>query len=347
MEILTDYKNCEAWDKFVADNTSPASFLQSWEWGEFNNKILGNQIQRWAMIDDGELKIVFMLIKKSLPADKFYWYCPRGLIWKKDYQNKRVLAYPKIIEQVNQEIKGAVFMRTCPPSQFQEHISGFLKRLGFKKPKILIHSKEPDKTLILDLTKSTEDLLKKMHPKTRYNIRLAEKKGITIRELATEKDIDIFYKLSAETAKRDKISIYSKNYYSKLINFLTANETGLKLKLYLVEYQNKPLAAALVIYFGQTATYLHGASSGEHRNLMPNYLIQWQAIKDAKNAGMKIYDFWGVSEENKTWAGITRFKRGFGGREMKFIGTWDYVLDKKWYYILRLLKIIKKIIPKK
>ena len=348
MEIITDYKRKKEWNDFVVENSYPASFLQSWEWGDFNHKILANQIQRWAVVDAGELKMIFTFIKKDLPFGRSYYYCPRGLIWKKDYRDQRTTSYPKVLERLRQELKSAVFMRTCPPSLYQGYIYGFLKRLGFKKPQILTHSKEPGKTLILDLAESENELLSQMHHKTRYNIRLAGKKGVKVRELTpkTEQtDIDIFFKLSKETAKRDNIQIYSKDYYAQLIKYFIDNDLDIKLKLYIAEFNNEPLSAMIVIYFGQTATYLHGASSGEHRNLMPNYLIQWQAIKDAKNFAMQTYDFWGISEQNKAWAGITRFKKGFGGRIITFMGAWDYVLNKRWYNLFRVLKLIKKLSP--
>lgn len=347
MEINTNYKDKQKWNKFVAKNSWPASFLQSWEWGEFNQKILGNQIQRWAVVEDKILRISLMLIKKSLPGGRFYYYCPRGLIWQKEYRDKRVNHYGDIIKKIKTELEGAVFMRTCPPTEFKEYMHGFMQRFGFNKPKVLVHTKEPGKTLILDLNKSLEELSKNMHYKTRYNIRLAEKREVKIRQLQNstkQKDIDIFYKLTKETAERDKIHIYTKDYYTQLINYLMENN-DIELKLYLAEHNNKPLSAAIVIYFGKTATYLHGASSNQQRNLMPNHLMQWQMIKDAKQAGMQTYDFWGISEKNPHWAGITRFKKGFGGKVVTFLGSWDYILDKKWYRLFKIMKILKKIIP--
>ena len=346
MEIITHYQNKQIWNKFVASNSWPASFLQSWEWGEFNEKILENEIQRWAIFDKNELRIILMLIKKPVAANKYYYYCPRGLIWQKEYQDKRVNLYGALLKKLKIELKDAVFLRTCPPAEFKNYMHGFMQRFGFSKPKILIHTKEPGKTLILDLTKSQKEILAEMHHKTRYNIRLAEKKGVKVREMnkmTRLNDIGLLYNLLKQTGKRNKIHIYDKNYYAKLINYFTDNDESLKLKLYVAEYKNKPLAAMLVVYFGHTATYLHGASGDEHRELMPNHLIQWTAINQAKEAGMEVYDFLGISDKNPHWKGVTRFKKGFGGRTITFLGTWDYVLDKKWYKIFRLLKIFKKI----
>jgi len=348
IKITTNYQDKEKWDKFIVENSNPASFLQSWAWGEFNKDILENEIQRWALTDKNFLKVILMLIKKSLPGGRFYYYCPRGLIFKKDYTTKRINAYVILLRKIKQEIKNIIFIRLMPPYKFKEYMFGFIIRLGFIKPKILTHSKEPGKTLILDLTKDKETLLKEMHHKTRYNIRLAEKKGVIIREMnkkTLKTDIDIFYNLTQTTAKRDKINVYDKSYYSKIINYFFENKQNIKLKLYTAENEGKSLAAIMIIYFGNTATYLHGASDNTSRNLMPNYLLQWRAIQDAQQAGYKIYDFWGISEHNKEWAGITKFKKGFGGQIITFMGSWDYVINKPWYNLFRILKIIKKLIP--
>jgi len=348
MHIVTNYQDKKKWNRFVAKYSNPASFLQSWEWGEFNQKILGNQIQRWAVMDNDNLKITFMLIKKFLPNGRFYYYCPRGLIYQKAYADQRIKTYIILLKKIKLDLKEAVFIRLVPPYSFKDYMFGFIQRLGFIKPKILIHTKEPGKTLVLDLTKNEAELLKDMHHKTRYNIHLAIRRGVTIRSttpVSLAKDIDIFYNLTQITGKRDKISVYHKDYYTKLINYFFDSQSDLKLKLYIAEFKNKPLAAIMVFYFGNTATYLHGASNNRNRNLMPNYLLQWQAIQDAQKNGLTIYDFWGISEKNKHWAGITRFKKGFSGQVITFLGSWDYVLDRRWYNLFNLMKIIRRALP--
>ncbi|NMB48389.1 peptidoglycan bridge formation glycyltransferase FemA/FemB family protein [Candidatus Kuenenbacteria bacterium] len=345
MEILTNYQNKDEWDKFVAENTSPASFLQAWDWGEFNKQALGYELARWVVREDEEIRIVAQGIKKSLPFNQHYLYCPRGLVWRKDYSDKRALAYGEILKKLQSEVGDKIFLRTCPPYEYKEYVTGFIKRLGFQAPKILTHSQEPESTILLDLTKSEEELLEAMHPKTRYNIRLAEKKEIKIKFPISnfQFPINTFYKLSEETAKRNGIKIYEKNYYEKLIGYFGAGDKNIKLKLYFAEHQGKPLATILAIYFGNTATYLHGASANEGRELMANYLLQWTVIKDAKRDGYQLYDLWGANENNASWAGITRFKKGFGGTEYRFLGTWDYVLRPGWYNMMRVMRGLNQI----
>ncbi|HRY63020.1 MAG TPA: peptidoglycan bridge formation glycyltransferase FemA/FemB family protein [Patescibacteria group bacterium] len=357
MEIITNYNNKKEWDQFVVDNTSPASFLQSFDWGEFNKEMLGYKIERTAFLDDGEMRVAVQGIDRPLPLGQRYIYCPRGLVWDKEYSDKRAAAYGKILEKGRSDLKDRVFLRVNPPYEYKDYVVGFLGRVGFQKPKILTHSQEPGSTILIDLTKSEEELLEAMHPKTRYNIRLAEKKGVKIKfPISPGLDkrsgagnfqfpINTFYKLSEETAGRNKIKIYEKEYYEKLIGFFGDNSKDMKLKLYFAEYEGKALGTIMAVYFGDTATYLHGASSNDSRDLMPNYLLQWTAMKEAKQAGYKIYDLWGASEENEAWAGITRFKKGFGGTEYRFLGTWDYVLRPGWYNMMRGMRLIRKMIP--
>lgn len=348
MEIKTTFTDKKIWDQFLIDNLTPTPFLQSWDWGEFNEQVLGNKIERWSLYDNNELKMVGMVIEKELPKQKKYWYCPRGVVWAKDYMDKRALGYGEIFKKVKKNFQDKIFLRVLPPYEKQDHLIGFAKRLGLSKPQILLHSEEPKETIVLDLNQGIDDLLKNTKQKTRYNIRLAQKKGVIVRRATKEtlsNDLDIFYTLSKTTANRNKIKIYEKSYYEKLLNWFWEKDNT-NIKFYVAEKDGSPLAAIIVLYFGTTATYLFGASDDEARNLMPNYLLQWTAITEAKENGMTIYDFWGISEDKQAWSGITKFKRGFGGREIEYLGTWDYVLDKKWYRIFTLLKKIKKLIGK-
>jgi len=346
MELTNKFEDKQVWNQFIWHNTNPASFLQSFDWAKFNQQALGNNVKRLAILDNNQLEMVTMAVKKTLPCKQSFWYCPRGPVWNKDHLVKRTQSYGPIIKRMNQDFKGSIFLRTSPPYITRSHTPGFIKRLGFRIPKILVHTKEPTTTTILDLTKTEDQLLANMHQKTRYNIRLAQKKKINIRTATSQtlnKDIDIFINLNKDTAKRNKIHTHSQDYYKKLINFFFSGQHDIKLKLYTAELDQKPLASIIVIYFGQTATYLHGASSTQGRQLMAGYLIQWQAMQDAKQANMATYDLWGIDDTNPKWAGITKFKKGFGGQTINYQGTWDYVFNKKWYTVFRIIRLIKKI----
>ena len=188
----------------------------------------------------------------------------------------------------------------------------------------------------MDLDKGEEELLKSMHQKTRYNIRLADKKGVKIKFNKSDKDLDSFWQLLQETTNRDKFSAHSKSYYQEMLSLDNVY-------LALAEYEGEVLAANIIMPWGNTTTYLHGASSNKFRNVMAPYLLQWETIKKAKKEGFQYYDFWGIAPEGsskeKSWAGITRFKRGFGGKEIKYLGTYDFIVNSFWY---RLYELVRK-----
>lgn len=349
MQII-EYKDSPSqWNKFVIDNSSPASFLQSFEWGEFNRDVLGREIIRWAVVDEhGQIQAVIQAIKRFLSLGQYFYYCPRGIVYSRQSKVSWAQIFKLIIAKVKSKRGHAIFVRVNLPYDFVDYKDSFLSRIGFIKPKILSHLKEPGKTLVLDLEQSPEDLLKKMHPKTRYNIRLAERKGVKIKVIEHDpkyQHIDIFYQLMEETAERDRIKIYSKAYYQDMFKYFSNPQQEFHVKQYQAEFEGQVLSSIMLVYFGDTVTYLHGASANQGRNLMPNHLIQWQAICDAKKAGFKLYDFWGISERNPLWAGITRFKKGFDGKIISYLGTWDLVLHRTWYQVFYLFKLIKHLIP--
>jgi len=185
---------------------------------------------------------------------------------------------------------------------------------------------------MLDLHKDEDDLLLEMHQKTRYNIRLARKKGVKLVE-GDITDLDVFYNLISDTYNRKNITVYNKEYYKKLMTNFS------KAKIFLAKFQDKVLCANLILFYNDTATYLHGGSSQENKNLMAPHLLQWEVIKIAKEQGYKYYDFWGVDE--KKWPGVTRFKKGFGGFEVNYPGTFDLITNDPWYCLYKMVKKFK------
>ncbi len=343
-----------------------SNFLQSWEWGEFQ-KSLGRKIWRFG-IEEKRLISSALVIENKLPLGRSYFYCPRGPAFsnfqfsifppaspeatpasqaKRCGRAKRWRAgnfQKKIWPILFSKIKGitrkekAVFFRFDYP---------YLKLPKFLKDKVVQSPRDvqPRSTLILDLTKSEEEILAEMKPKTRYNIRLAQRKGVVVRQGVGQKDLDLFLSLVKETSRRDGFKIHPEFYYQKMVDFLGTE--GL-LKIFLAEFKGKVLAANLVLFLGKRATYLHGASSNEYRNVMAPHLLQWEQILEAKRRGCKEYDFWGIRTEsriknqelrdNETWEGISRFKKGFGGNEVNYAGTYDFILDNFWYKIYRFIR---------
>ncbi|MHB9151288.1 MAG: lipid II:glycine glycyltransferase FemX [Spirochaetales bacterium] len=199
----------------------------------------------------------------------------------------------------------------------------------------------PD-TVILDIEKTEEAILGAMKPKWRYNIKLAEKKGVEVSEEGMEA-LDVFYSLYGETAKRDGIAIHPLSYYRTLFE-MGENSRGFegetipKLSLWVARHEGRPIASIITLFFGKRATYLYGASSGEKRNLMPAYALQWRAIQAARAEGCVDYDFFGIPPDDSPdhpMAGLYLFKTGFGGRIAHRVGCVDYPASPLAYALFR------------
>jgi lipid II:glycine glycyltransferase (peptidoglycan interpeptide bridge formation enzyme) len=187
-------------------------------------------------------------------------------------------------------------------------------------------------TVLLDLTPSEEELLARMKQKTRYNIRLAQKKGVVVRT-GTLNDLPMLYKMYAETSVRDGFVIRDEGYYQTVWSlFLNSSEpSGEPL---IAEVDDEAVAAIFVFYFASRAYYVYGMSRNAHREKMPNYLLQWEAIKRAKVRGCTLYDLWGAPEvfdESDSLWGVYRFKEGLGGKVVRTLGAWDFTPNPLWY----------------
>lgn len=315
------------------------SFLQTTEWLNFQ-KSLGRKVWRF---DNGVIRA--NIIRHDLPFKKSYIYIPHG----------PELNFDKIKSGVSNELKNfinhikdgskkerAIFIKMEP---FYDTIPELLYQAGIKIKK---SSKDiqPHKTVIMNLELIQEELLSRMHHKTRYNINLAEKKNLTFKE---SEDVRTFWNLLKKTAKTDNFSTHSFEYYKQLLEFFSAKsmhlggsalggKNDLETRLFLVEYESRPVAGAIIMQYEGTAYYLHGASDREYRNLMAPYLMHWEIIKKYKADGCHYYDFWGV-DANK-WPGVTRFKLSFGGDTVEHPGSFDLPISKIWYLIYKITRKI-------
>lgn len=197
---------------------------------------------------------------------------------------------------------------------------------------------QPPDTVLVDLTPQPEEILARMKSKWRYNIRLAEKKGVEVRRCGAEA-IDAFYSLYETTSRRDGIAIHRKGYYQDLLRRSQAScPTDARVDLYVASYQDEPLAAIITLFAEGEAVYLYGASSNNHRNLMPAYLLQWHAMQDAKAAGCQVYDMYGIpptDDPGHPMHGLYRFKTGFGGQNVHRPGSVDIPLSPLYrFYVL-------------
>lgn len=208
---------------------------------------------------------------------------------------------------------------------------------------------QPPDTVLIDLSQSHDELLAGMKSKWRYNIKLAEKKGVAVADEGLAA-LDEFYALYTATSKRDGIALHPKAYYRRLFELAAAdmgapraNEGSPRadLRLWVARHEGQALAAIVTLFYGEEAVYLYGASGDEKRNLMPAYALQWAAMRAAKEAGCLRYDLYGIppaDDPAHPMAGLYRFKTGFGGELLHYAGSWDYVYRPLIYAILRTLE---------
>lgn len=207
---------------------------------------------------------------------------------------------------------------------------------------------QPEHTLTLDLDKSEAELLSEMKQKGRYNIKIAERSSLNISSSdKLGKELDDFYTLYAETGKRHRITYRSKLYFDTLLEILGQSGYARVYTAYAKTSLSRetPLASAIIVYSGKSAIYMFGSSSDENKNLMAPYLLHWQIIKEAKADGYKEYDFFGIAPDDNPrhpWAGVTRFKKQFGGREETILGSYDLPLQPIYYQLFKFAEKIRR-----
>ena len=326
----------EHWDNFIRSNATDGGLLHSWQWGDFQ-KSLDRKIVRLGAIDgEGQLQAAVLMVKHELAFEYNYWYCPRGPVINILKIDEMSSMFAEMRQLARTE--KSFLIRVDPP-----WLLGNEKRLldnGFRKSE---HEIQPKCTLMLDLSKTEEELLSAMKPKTRYNIGLAERKGVKVKISSEISDIESFWQLMKQTADRDGFAPHHKEHYKKM--FETMSEDG-TVKLFLAEFDNKIIAANMVSFFGQVCIYLHGASSDLYRDVMAPYFLQWAAILEAKKLGLAKYDFGGIngpSFYNKKWEGITRFKTGFGPeyKITEYVGSHELVINPVIYSVYKFVKQVR------
>ncbi len=206
------------------------------------------------------------------------------------------------------------------------------------------HDMQPKDHFIIDISLGEDELLKNMKSKTRYNIRLAERKGVKVFISRKKEDLRKFFNLVNKTAERKNVSFHSFDHYEKMFESLPED----CIELYLAEYKGKIIAGNIATFYNGVATYLHGGMDGEYRKLMAPFLLQWKMIKDAKEKGCVWYDFGGVfpgSNDNGK-SGITRFKMSFSPKMEIFemVGTYDVVFSPVKYWVYKFLQRVKGIV---
>ncbi len=323
------------WDEFLS-NCPDAHLLQTGAWGELKAEF-GWEPMRLS-IGNGKMWWGAQVLFRSLPLGLTFAYIPKGPLFKADTDSS-VQAFPKYAfwSEVDQLCKRrrATFLKVEPDDRSLNR-EAWDKELpeGFQSS---YHTIQPQRTIIVDLQGSEDDILSRMKQKTRYNIRLAVRKGVSVR---SSLDVEVFFRLMQTTGERDQFGIHTLKYYQKAFELFKSKGAC---ELFLAEFEGEPLAALMVFISGKRSWYLYGASSSLHRERMPTYLLQWEAMKWARSAGCKEYDLWGVPDydpeileakfnqrSDGMW-GIYRFKRGFGGVVQRSVGAWDRIYQPLIY----------------
>ncbi len=328
---IIEEKDRELYNDFVANHAEKGHVLQSYEWGEIKGKGAWEPI-RLMVFDDETPVAAISLLQRSVPMGKTIFYAPRGPVV--NIGAKETVAFlMSEVKRVAKERK-AIYLKIDPDVSIEnEAWQAFFKEYGFQKPKSGsgFEGVQPRFVFRLDITPDEETLMKNMHQKTRYNLRLAGKRGVTVDTNPDRSKLAEFYDLMKVTAERDKFLIRPYSYFEDMYDYLVPKGLG---NLFLAYYEGEMIAGTLLFKFGDRAWYIYGASSNAHRNVMPNYLIQWEMIRWSKEHGCTMYDFRGVPghvpPEHPLY-GLYKFKKGFHGDYVEFIGEYDLVYNKTFY----------------
>jgi peptidoglycan pentaglycine glycine transferase (the first glycine) len=337
--IITDRKQ---WNDFVAASVC-CNITQSYEWGELAPH-LGAEAMRVGVVDEGGrlCAAMLLLVTRAPLLRRHYFYAPRGPV----IDDPTSPALPVLLDFVRGAArKYGAFMLKVEPSVVDGDAAWLaaLRKLNFRPNPYATHIRHE---WILDLRPGEQELLAGMKEKWRYNIRLAARKGVTIRKGTAQADLDMFYRIYETTSERDQFFIHDKGHYEDVMKLYGGYEEDGQAVLLLAEYEGQAIAGIIVLRFGQWSWYMYGASANEHRNLMPNHLLQWTGIQWAKSHGCHYYNFRGIPdilEEGQELYGVYVFKRGFGGYPMRFLETHDLVYSPLVYgAYTRLLEVKRK-----
>jgi peptidoglycan pentaglycine glycine transferase (the first glycine) len=338
MEIK-EINNKDIWENFFLD-CSEKTFLQSWNWGEFQKKI-GDKIWRWGIYKENHLIGLALVIKIAAKRGTFL-FCPHGPIFKKQEEKKQILGV--LLEKLKKTAReeGTVFIRISPIWEKNKKNTIIFRELGFIEASIHIH---PELTWELNIASSEEELLMQMRKTTRYLIRQAQKNAEVIIEKSQKiEDIEAFNELYQATVDRHHFTPFSLDYLKN--EFLVFNQDNQSV-IFLGKYKGELIASAVIIFWQGAAFYHQGASSMKYPKIPVSYLLQWEAIKEAKKRGSKIYNFWGIAPTDSlrhAWAGLSLFKKGFGGYKKEYVKTQDLPLSPKYFinYLVESLRKIKR-----
>lgn len=314
--------------------------LQIWEWGEAR-KELGVEVLRVGELENSKLKRAYQITFHKIPYTKYkVGYLPRSQ-WPSKKTLEFLYEYAKQNNVIFIKLESYVIKRS---DRVIPDLIGNLQILDRVEDDRLVKSPHPlfpNWTIILDLAKSEEELLKNMKPKTRYNIKLAQKKGVIVKEMIKSEGFEIFAKLYFATAKRQKYYGHNYDYHKAIFENLKNNFSN----ILIAYYDNIPLCAYELFHHKDALYYVYGGSSENYRNLMAPHLLMWESIRFGKKIGLKKFDMWGSLppdyNQNHPWTGFTRFKEGFGGEFIEFVGSFDFIMNTSLYRLYNIIYAVR------
>ncbi|MGD1993929.1 MAG: peptidoglycan bridge formation glycyltransferase FemA/FemB family protein [Anaerolineae bacterium] len=331
--------NPEAWNHFAA-NHPQGSILQTTPWGELKSGFGWEARQVALTADGGPLTAGAQILCRRLPVLGQLAYVPHGPLVDWDDRDASASLLKSLEETARSH--GAVTLTIEPNLPDDPRHRKTLTALGFRPSPL--GSVQPRRTILVDLTEDEKTIMMAMKSKTRYNIRLAGRRGVTVRAATTE-DIPTFNHLMSVTAERNEFGVHSPAYYERAFRLFVPRGWA---RLFLAEVEGDAVAALMAFALGHRAWYFYGASSTAHREKMPTYALQWAAMRWARASGCTEYDLWGIPDEDEEtledeftersdglW-GVYRFKRGFGGEVVRSVGAWDRPLRPLGYRLYTL-----------
>ncbi len=352
--------NSETWNTLIATFPEP-HLLQTWQWGQVKSRFGWEASYRvWG--EERNPDAAALILQRTIPIAGFgaklrLFYLPKGPLlrdWHDLALLNQVLADLQLLARERQaifvKIDPDVLLGTGVPDErdsqddpLGDAIRSALTQRGWRFSDEQIQFRN---TVMLDLTASEEELLARMKQKTRYNIRYAGRKGVAVR-IGTKEDFGLLYRMYAETSNRDGFIIRGEDYYHNVWETFLAEDM---LDPLIAEVDGDPVGALMLFRFAGRAWYLHGMSRDLHRKKMPNYLLQWEAMRTAKQKGCTVYDLWGAPEvfdERDSMWGVFRFKRGLGGTVLRTLGAYDYPVRPLLYKLYtqtlpRILNVMRK-----
>jgi len=316
------------WENFLAQ-CQEKTFLQSWNWGEFQ-KIMGNKIWRLGVYDNQRLLSVVLVVKIEAKRGRFL-LIQHGPISKKLFEELKKIAKNEKCD----------FIRVAPLLEKNDENKKSLKDLGFRESPM--HASAYEATWKLDITPSEEELLKNMRKTTRYLIRQAQKNPeIEIVKSDKIEDAELYQKLNEKVSKYQRFTPFSFDFVKNEFEVFAKDNQAL---LFFGKYKGEIISSALIIFWQGIGFYHQAALDPNYHKIPVAYLLQWEVIKEVKKRGCKLYDFWGYVDPKKEprhpWAGPTLFKTGFGGKAYQYLKTQDFPMSKKYWFTFIFEKIRK------